>query len=62
MLSTGCQQAIGEPQEFKKLVYESKFTKRAEEMSFVNFILACFRAASLLANNNDLQRLRSYIW
>lgn len=33
---TRCQQAIAAPGEFKKPVYESKFTKRAEEMSFVN--------------------------
>jgi len=33
---TRCSQAIAAPGEFKKPVYESKFTKRAEETSFVN--------------------------
>ncbi len=32
------------PGEFKKLVYESKFTKRAKEMSFVNSERVLFRA------------------
>ena len=32
-----CQQAAVARDEFKKLVYDSSFTKRAEEMGFVNF-------------------------
>jgi hypothetical protein len=34
-----CQQATVARDEFKKPVYESKFTKRAEGMSFINFKL-----------------------
>ena len=36
LLGTRCQQAAAGHGEFKKPVYDSKFTKRAEGMSFVN--------------------------
>ena len=36
LLRTRCHQAAAVPGEFKKLVYDSKFTKLENEMSFVN--------------------------
>lgn len=37
LASAKCQQAAAGLGEFKKLVYESKFTKYSEGTSFVNF-------------------------
>ena len=48
LAGTKCQQAAAGPGEFKKLVYDSTFTKRAEEKSFVNAPLALSGATNYL--------------
>ena len=49
LASTRCQQAAVWSEEFTKLVYESKFTKPAKGMSFVNASLPRFRPVNVWA-------------